>query len=211
MSNESFFAWIHVWVADKAAGSVEQSRQICLFAPRQCGTTAMTTGAGLDIYLACWLMSLNCLKALQGNFFSPFFFPPFLPLVLELGIQCFSLYACVRFCVNTADKVELLREGQWAVISSLWLCWFVFFPGWGEGHLVLMQTLPGKTRKAELWGRLGHFSMTLLQVEVQWKSNLPLHCEDFQGLWLENPALLCLFGPVPLPVIAYLWNLPKLF
>lgn len=53
MSNESFFAWIHVWLADKAAGTVEQSRQICLFTPRQCGTTAMTTGAGLDIYLAC--------------------------------------------------------------------------------------------------------------------------------------------------------------
>lgn len=40
-------------MAGKAAGSVEQSRQICLFALRQCGTTAMTTGAGLDIYLAC--------------------------------------------------------------------------------------------------------------------------------------------------------------
>lgn len=37
------------------------------------------------------------------------------------------------------------------------------------------------------------------------------HSEDFQGLWLENPALLCLFGLVLLPVIAYLWNLPKLF
>lgn len=45
--------WIHVWMADKPAGSVEQSDQICLFARRQCGTLAMTTGAGLDIYLVC--------------------------------------------------------------------------------------------------------------------------------------------------------------
>lgn len=67
-------------------------------------------------------MSLNCLKALRGNFFFfflCFFFSSFSPLVLELGIQCFSLYACVRFCVNTADKVELLREGQRAVMSSV--------------------------------------------------------------------------------------------
>lgn len=37
------------------------------------------------------------------------------------------------------------------------------------------------------------------------------HSENFQGLWLESPALLCLFGLVPLTVIAYLWNSPKLF
>lgn len=95
MSNESFFAWIHVWVADKAAGSVEQSQQICLFTLRQCGTTAMTTGAGLDIYLACWLMSLNCLKALQGNFFFLFFLH-FCHLSWSLEYSVFlSMHVCV--------------------------------------------------------------------------------------------------------------------
>lgn len=100
------FAWIHVWMAGKAAGSVEQSQQICLFALRQCGTTAMTTGAGLDIYLACWLMSLNCLKAPRGNFF-----------VTRPRAQntVLSPNACVRFCINTADLVE----GQQWVTSAV--------------------------------------------------------------------------------------------
>lgn len=48
-------------------------------------------------------------------------------------------------------------------------------------------------------------------VKVQTQALPHKHSEVFQGLWLESPALLCLFGLVPLPVIAYLWNLPKLF
>lgn len=151
-----FFAWIHVWVADKAAGSVEQSRQICLFTPRQCGTTAMTTGAGLDIYLACWLMSLNCLKALRGNFFFPFFFLLFCHLSWSLQYSVFSLYACVRFCVNTADKVKLLREGQRAVMSSVLFYFFSLFFSQDEGGILFWcKPFRGKLVKPDSEAVLG--------------------------------------------------------
>lgn len=84
----NLLGWIHVWMADKPAGSVEQSQQICLFTVRQCGTTAMTTGAGLDIYLVCWLMSLNHLNTLGGIFHH-------LPLSSEYSVS--PMHVCVLY------------------------------------------------------------------------------------------------------------------
>lgn len=81
-------------MADKPAGSIEQSEQICLFTVRQCGTLAMTTGAGLDIYLVCVLTYESYALESPGRNFSS--------LALKLRIQCFSS-ACVRFCINRVD------------------------------------------------------------------------------------------------------------
>lgn len=72
-------------MADKPAGSIEQSEQICLFALRQCGTLAMTTGAGLDIYLVLTYES-EALESPGRNFSS---------LALKLRRQRF--YTCERF------------------------------------------------------------------------------------------------------------------
>lgn len=87
----SHVGWIHVWMADKPAGSIEQSDHICLFALRQCGTLAMTTGAGLDIYLVCWLMSPKRLKA-QGGIFRH------LPLSSEYSVSLMHVCVLYKHC-----------------------------------------------------------------------------------------------------------------
>ena len=77
-------------MADKPAGSIEQSEQICLFALRQYGTLAMTTGAELDIYLVCWFSSLKHLKA-QGKLF----FFCHLPLSSKYSVS--PMHVCVLY------------------------------------------------------------------------------------------------------------------
>lgn len=70
----SAFTWMilyfagrkQVWMADKAAGFMKQSDQICWLG-RWCGTTAMTDFGVIFIFV-CLPLILNCLKAL-GEFF----------------------------------------------------------------------------------------------------------------------------------------------
>lgn len=113
-------------MADKPAGSVEQSQQICLFTVRQCGTTAMTTGAGLDIYLVCWLMSLNHLNTLGGIF-------RHLPLSSEYSVSPMHVCVLYKHCglrrTRPGRSVEggSLQFGLFLVFKKPVL-WTVFWP-----------------------------------------------------------------------------------
>lgn len=183
-------------MADKPAGSVEQSEQICLFALRQCGTLAMTTGAGLDIYLVCWLSCLKRLKA-QGGIFRH------LPLSSEYSVSL--THVCVLYKHRGLGGTPAGRycEGGYPQFSLF-------------SEISLTQSLSdlNAVTQVQLAATLSLLSGVLSKrgaVKVQTPHRPHKLSEDIQGLWLESPALLCLFGLVPLPVIAYLWNLPKLF
>lgn len=174
------------WLTNLQAILSNQARVVCSLWI-QCGTTAMTTGAWRDIYLVCWLTTLK--STVWGIF-------PHSHMSSEYSVSPMHVWVSGEMPWNAIGQVT----GWWMQSQFLETCLDTKCTCFWKKTCSLLSLFWYFVMLRQWWA-----------VKVQTPVLPQKHGEDFQGLWQENPALFCLFGLVPLPVIAYLWNLPKLF
>lgn len=116
-----------VWMADKAAGFIKQSDQICLLG-RWCGTTAMTEFGFVFIFV-CTPVIFNSLKAL-GEFFITY---PWALCSVCFSCTCTfelnSVDICSGHLLGRSLMVGGLASLSWCKIRFLCLFFSSFFPG----------------------------------------------------------------------------------
>lgn len=186
MLNETLLdGYMYGWLTNLQALLSNQSR-FCLFTLRQCGTTAMTTGAGLDVYLVCWLMSLNRLKALGGIF-------RHLPLSSEYSVSPTHVCVLYKHCGLSGTPVERSVEGGYLLFGLFLSSFKASF-----GKCIFTQTCSRKLVNDKHVACFHRFSILWLYCsEAQWKSK-PQLCHkntvktSKASGWKTQPCSACL-------------------